>query len=558
MKRFALSKILLCLCAGVLALAGIYAQAQTVQTFLHTGGDPGGFAPGPIAVNPGTNKVYVGDQQTAPLTVIDGVTNNITGFVRGAAGGGVSAIAANPNTNKIYLVSPFAGGLTVLDGVTDTVITTLPGVSAPVINTRTNKVYGFFTDPQANFTVTLVVIDGDTNTMTKIPAVQGFGLIAVNEVTNKIYVAQSATNVIQVIDGVTNNAVAVPYPGIGTQAIIVNRVANMVYLANSGSQDVTVFSGITNTVVATVPVPGLAGSVAVNTITNKIYVTTTDSVVAINGVTNASVSIPVGRGPAFIAVSEASNQIYVTGLPDLFGQIAVIDGTTNSVGYVPVVLNVDRGQFTGVGFIAVNDQINRIYVTLTRSIGPSGVVILAGVPGLVGPPGPQGPAGPAGPQGPQGDPGSPGPQGPAGPAGPQGPQGVPGPTGLPGPQGPVGPQGPIGPSGPQIWNTYVPASPKNAAVAGAFTPNGNITVTQIQAQALTAPSGCKTNLALQLSDGTLAGTATLTVTAAANDSGPLSLDYAAGSALKLTVLPSGQCEMASPASINVVVQYHGR
>ena len=93
--------------------------------------------------------------------------------------------------------------------------------------------------------------------------------------------------------------------------------------------------------------------------------------------------------------------------------------------------------------------------------------------------------------------------------------------------------------------------------AAAFTPGNAITVTRIEAQALVAPSGCKTNLVLQLSDGSPAGTASLAVAAARNDSGVLAIPYAAGTPVQLTVLPPTGCS-TPPASINIVVQYQGR
>ena len=98
---------------------------------------------------------------------------------------------------------------------------------------------------------------------------------------------------------------------------------------------------------------------------------------------------------------------------------------------------------------------------------------------------------------------------------------------------------------------------KSPVVASAFTPDNNVTVTRIQAQAMLPPSGCTSNLALQVSDGSPAGAITLPVTASANDTGPLAVNYAAGTSLTLTVVPGSGCTIPA-ASINVVVQYQGR
>src|SRR6266568_4061391 len=58
-------------------------------------------------------------------------------------------------------------------------------------------------------------------------------------------------------------------------AVAVNPVSNKIYVANSGSNNVTVIDGVTNTT-TTVPMVGLLEgfpeAVAVNPVTNKIYV----------------------------------------------------------------------------------------------------------------------------------------------------------------------------------------------------------------------------------------------------------------------------------------------
>jgi hypothetical protein len=196
----------------------------------------------------------------------------------------------------------------------------------------------------------------------------------------------------------------------------------------------------------------------------------------------------------------------------------------------------------GVGLLARRDLLVRPDLQdqsdLTGAIGPAGPQ---------GSSGPAGIAGPAGPVGPQGLPGATGAMGPMGPFGPVGPIG---------PAGPPGPQGAIGPSGGQVWTTYVPLL-LGPVTASTLTPSSNITVTRIQAQAQLAPSGCSTNAVIQITEGTATGTRSLSLSGAANDSGVLALNYAAGTPLKITVLPPSGCKVW-PASVNAVVQYQGR
>ncbi len=77
-----------------------------------------------MAVNPVTNKIYVANQNSANVTVIDG-TNNTTATV--AAGTTPIAVALNPVTNKIYVANENSANVTVIDGTNNTTATVAAG-----------------------------------------------------------------------------------------------------------------------------------------------------------------------------------------------------------------------------------------------------------------------------------------------------------------------------------------------------------------------------------------------------------------------------------------------
>ncbi len=70
-----------------------------------------GTNPGALAVNPVTNKIYVGNNGSINVTVIDGATNSVATV---ATAGGISLVAVNQVTNKIYAASSNSD-LTVID-----------------------------------------------------------------------------------------------------------------------------------------------------------------------------------------------------------------------------------------------------------------------------------------------------------------------------------------------------------------------------------------------------------------------------------------------------------
>src|ERR1700733_3507771 len=67
--------------------------------------------------------------------------------------------------------------------------------------------------------------------------------VAVNPVTNKIYIANYAGNNVIAIDGATNSTAAIVQTGTFPIAIAVNPVTNKIYVANQTANDVTVIDG---------------------------------------------------------------------------------------------------------------------------------------------------------------------------------------------------------------------------------------------------------------------------------------------------------------------------
>lgn len=104
-----------------------------------------------------------------------------------------------------------------------------------------------------------------------------------------------------------------------------------------------------------------------------------------------------------------------------------------------------------------------------------------------------------------------------------------------------------------IESSFLPGALTGSWTASSWIPDKAITITRVEAQAKTSPAGCVTNAVVQLSNGTTP--VTLAIAAAANDSGAISQNYAAGATLTLSVLtPAAGCA-TSPADVNVEVQY---
>jgi len=295
--------------------------------FLKTTISTPNIGPSSVAVNPVTNKTYVIGFDADVLTIIDGATDSASTLT--GLGLNPVAIAVNPATNKIYIANEGStvmgvapqSSIQVIDGATNAITTLASGVNpfTIAVNPVTNKIYvGDVGDTN------LTVIDGATNAITTIPlaVVGGTSAIAVDQVTNRIYLASGAAggSTFTVLDGATNNTVTQLTLGAITTAISVNEVTNKIYVASGFASNVAVIDGATETLSATLPtVTGYPIAIAINPVTNMIYVANNHPapggspqwfMTVIDGASNATASVQVGNTPYFVAVDPGTNQVY--------------------------------------------------------------------------------------------------------------------------------------------------------------------------------------------------------------------------------------------------------
>jgi YVTN family beta-propeller protein len=281
------------------------------------------------------------------------------------------------------------------------VIATIPVGSRPyteAINPVTNKIYianacgnDFGTTCAYPFSPgTVTVVDGTTlNTQLVNVGYLPYG-VAVNPVTNKIYIANqcgddsacAGNGTVTVIDGATLATTTVTVES-NPYGVAVNSVTNKIYAVNGCGTDlscltysgtVSVIDGVSNTVTATVTVGSSPDFPVVNSLTNKIYVGNScgndpacaqpyspGTLTVIDGATNNPTSVNVGFYPYAVDVNTVTNKIYVAnqcGDDAYCGSTAtmtVIDGASLATtdvaigGYYPYA-------------IAVNSATNKIYV----------------------------------------------------------------------------------------------------------------------------------------------------------------------------------------------------
>ena len=102
-------------------------------------------------------------------------------------------------------------------------------------------------------------------------------------------------------------------------------------------------------------------------------------------------------------------------------------------------------------------------------------------------------------------------------------------------------------------NAFLPGALTSTWTGATWTTDKAITITRVQVQAKTAPLSCKINAIVRLTDGITP--VNVAISAAANDSGAISQNYAATSSLQVLVQTAAAGCTTSPGDANVTVQY---
>lgn len=270
-----------------------------------------------VAVNSATNMIYSSNSTQGTVSVIDGATNTPAATV--SVGGFPQGIAVNPATNQIYvaLFNGLSSTVSVIDGASNTVVNSIPvpGAEYVAVNAVTNRIY----ISASNNTVQ--VIDGSSNTVT---ATISFGDVleelAVDATRNLVYVAVvGAPPTIGVIDGATNavvNTFAVS-EGLFLVGVAVDPSLNQIYASDISKMDLFVIDGATGSVTATIGLTG-AGDPKYVALGVGHQVLVSDAspgrgrLFFVNGNTKSLTgSIPLTYDPWGVAVNSVTKEIYV-------------------------------------------------------------------------------------------------------------------------------------------------------------------------------------------------------------------------------------------------------
>lgn len=338
--------------------------AQTVMDTIPIGPEVGnGIDPVAIAINFATNRLYVANEFSNNVSVIDNSSNKVVAVID--VGFTPADIKINPATNLIYVSNSGSNDVSLIDGETGQVVDTIAVGNTPKgigINSATNQIYVVNQDSND-----INIIDGVTNEVVDtIAAGSKPSHIAVNSVTNLLYVVNSEGNTVNVIDGSNNKSIATIEIGVTINGIGLNETMNHIYVAgcckNNADIGIDTFAGVivivdgfSNKIITEVSIgcsrsPSLSPvcssnifGIGVNSVSNKVYVSSFDMyfvsprdfefigfLSVVDGLSfEVTSNIVIKDEPRGIAVDFSNNLIYVVNKGS--NDLNVIDGTENSV-----------------------------------------------------------------------------------------------------------------------------------------------------------------------------------------------------------------------------------
>ena len=281
-------------------------------------------------LNTSNNYLYISNATT--VTILDPLTTTIQSSFAGTA---IKQKVFNPNTKQLFILS--GTNLLVYNGTTNALQQTVAVGSnlGLAINLETNIVYII----AFNSAVLTIV---NCNTFATSTLNMGAGVhaasIAVNSLTNLVYVADSGNSACLVINGLTVSSISVP---VNPSGLVVNQQTGNVYLSNITS--ITVISSA-NVITATIPVANPIG-MDINSITNFLFVVVGSSnvILQINCATNVAYAVssaPANTLNGGILADQTNNTLFLCATNGIYQMDCNSRAISSliSLGYTPLSL----------------------------------------------------------------------------------------------------------------------------------------------------------------------------------------------------------------------------
>jgi len=238
-------------------------------------------------------------------------------YLRPVAGNGLGprVSAFNPKSKRLYILNQTTRNLSVLDTVTEKVVSV---ISLAEFKEQGNSIRSIAVDAEANRIYVplpaddrLAIIDGETNKLESVAidrtTFREFPVaVTVDAATGRIYVANQQDRSISILDGVTKTIRKHVTLSIAPVSLTFDPSLKRVYAAGTG---VAVLNAETEAVMGTVPTSA-SSALAVDATRGRLYVAAVDGVAVINTATNARIGTIAGVQAESVRVDSGTGRVH--------------------------------------------------------------------------------------------------------------------------------------------------------------------------------------------------------------------------------------------------------
>jgi len=380
-----------------------------------------GTNPAGVAYDPSNGCIYVANEGSNTVSVINGESNNIISTIN--VGKSPIGVAYDPSNGYIYVANSGSDTVSVIPTSPQPIIKhytvtftesglpsgtlwsvslgnqTISSSNNTIIFSEYNGTYsysipaisGLYPSPSSgNVTVAGKPLSLAINFLppSTTITVGSYPLgVAYDSSNGYVYVANSNSSTVSVINGATNKVIANIAVGSYPFGVAYDSSNGYVYVANEGSNNVSVINGASNKVIANIAVGSSPLGLGYDSSNGYVYVTNwgSNNVSVINGASNKVIaSIAVGSWPWGVAYDSSNGYVYVTN--EGSNNVSVINGASNkviasiAVGSYPYGVAYDSSN--GYVYVAnddsssvsvINGATNTVIASIAVGLGPWGV-----------------------------------------------------------------------------------------------------------------------------------------------------------------------------------------
>lgn len=301
---------------------GVY--SVDAGTNVYSGVVLNGHRPSDLAIDPTNGRLYVTDEGTGTLDVLNGSSGEELGTVD--VGFEPSAVVYDPTTSDLYVAILGGKNLTVVDPSDDRTAGSIPLGGQP-LTLAVDGVNGDLYVTMTEATLSVAVIDPSNGSLVAtIPSPAGFGGVTYDPATGDLYLAKVTGPYLQIVNGTTNRpTVSLNVSGFSVGPIAYDSATENLYTTNGVD---LVIIGPHNTIVGTVPSPYYFSADAADPASGYVYGVASELFVgAVDAATGLPVGFPagvqVGGFPSAIVDDAATGTLVVT--DEYSGSLSVIE-----------------------------------------------------------------------------------------------------------------------------------------------------------------------------------------------------------------------------------------